>query len=65
MNPKVPSEAHDYGICRGCGGQECEETQVNGEPLVENEDEMCYCGGYVNSVTGKSLGDWRKDNIKD
>jgi hypothetical protein len=64
MNSEVPSEAHDYGICRGCAAQECESTQVNGEWLVP-ENKRCYCPKYVNSKTGKSLGDWRKDNKKD
>jgi hypothetical protein len=45
MNPKVPSEDHKRGICRGVMAQECEATQVNGEWLVE-DDLRCYCGQW-------------------
>jgi hypothetical protein len=55
MNPNWPSECHDYGICGGLGGGECEWTQVNGERIREDEPE-CLCSYYMNKKTGKSCG---------
>lgn len=52
MNPAYPTEDHTQGICNGVGAEECEETQSNGEWLVEKEEDLCRCGNY--EVVGKS-----------
>jgi hypothetical protein len=49
MNPNCPIEAHERGICRGVKAQECEATQVNGEWIVDKENERCYCLHWRNN----------------
>ena len=58
MNPKYfdYQDAHDYGVCGGVVGQECERTELNGIRIREDEPE-CFCGGYVNSKTLLQLRD--------
>lgn len=46
MNPNYPTEDHARGICRAVGAQECEATQINGEWIVDKEEDKCYCPQY-------------------